>query len=127
MPFGKSGRKQGEPNPGPCSSSVSGALETSGPAPAPTSNLDQTHLLLCRRIINKVNDTYGMSLEGIFGPVLEPERAREIFDAWLVRNGLFKDRANSACPELEFSTNTLCSAKMITTGPRRVIFGVGQK
>lgn len=89
----------------------------------PPKTLDKTHFSLCKKIINKVNDKYGMAglLESVFGRPISQRMATEIFEAWLVKNNLFKERTNSDCPEIEFSETTLCSAKMITTGPKRSI------
>ena len=99
---------------------------STSPPPKPK-KLDKTHYKLCLKIIQKVNDKYGMSFDSLFGKALSPEEAQVIFDKWLVSNGLYKDRANSGCPEIEFSEDTLCSAKMITTGPKRATLAGGAK
>lgn len=49
------------------------------------------------------------------------EEARLIFENWLKSNNLYRNSKSNDCPDLEFSGKILCSAKMITTGPKRSV------
>ena len=72
-------------------------------------------------ILESVRSKYVGQLEKMFGPVLDETEARVIYDAWVKKNNFIRSKKYETVPELEFSSEILCSAKLTTTGPKKII------
>jgi len=76
------------------------------------------------QILERVRQKFGNKIHHAYGPPIDKEKATELFERWIRDNSVSK---NSTCksitgtgiPTLEFSDSILCSAKLVTHGPRR--------
>lgn len=99
--------------------------------------IDFTLLNQAENILNCLLNTHGSNTDLIFGKALSQEEITKKYHNWAERNNLLKKelpstRKNkersistrktsvlSCLPELQFSTEILCSAKFLTNGPQR--------
>jgi hypothetical protein len=99
--------------------------------------IDFTLLNQAENILNCLLNTHGSNTDLIFGKALSQEEITKKYHNWAERNNLLKkelpvttqkqDRSISSrktsvlscLPELQFSTDILCSAKFLTNGPQR--------
>ena len=99
--------------------------------------IDFTLLNQAENILNCLLNTHGSNTDLIFGKTLSQEEITKKYHNWAERNNLLKKelpvtRKNqersistrktsvlSCLPELQFSTEILCSAKFLTNGPQR--------
>lgn len=81
------------------------------------------------RILEAVLTRYGNNVDVIFGRNLSKEEITQQYNDWAERNNLLKNEltiknkkaALSCLPELHFSSEILCSAKLVTNGPQRKV------
>jgi len=101
--------------------------------------IDFTLLNQAENILNCLLNTHGSNTDMIYGKELSQEQITKKYHHWAERNNLLKkelqaSRKNqqrssttstrrtsvlSCLPELQFSTEILCSAKFVTNGPQR--------
>jgi len=81
------------------------------------------------RILEAVLNRYGNNVDVIFGRSLSREEITQQYNEWADRNNLLKNEltvknkrsALSCLPELHFSNEIICSAKLVTNGPQRKV------
>jgi len=86
--------------------------------------LDFTLLKQAERILESARSRYGNRIHQAYGALVDQDYIREVFDKWIRRNSvtktsMSKEIKSTGVPELEFSDQILCSAKLVTSGPTR--------
>lgn len=74
------------------------------------------------KILRKTRLKYGCRMiDEVFGAPINKDKATVLFNNWLKRNKYSISSKYDTIPELEFSEDLLCSAKLCTIGPKRYI------